>query len=78
MLRFAKHPDVAFTNNRAGRDLRMSKVKQKISGCFRTRKYADAYCRISSYLQSMVNQGYNPLVSIQIARSGRAVDNLPE
>ena len=56
----------------------MSKVKQKVSGCFRTRKYADAYCRISSYLQSMANQGYNPLVAIQIALAGRAVDNLPE
>ena len=66
VLRFAKHPDVAFTNNRAERDLRMSKVKQKVSGCFRTRKYAEAYCRISSYLQSMANQGYNPLVAIQI------------
>ena len=78
VLLFAKHPDVAFTNNRAERDLRMSKVKQKISGCFRTRKYADAYCRISSYLQSMANQGYNPLVAIQIALAGRAVDNLPK
>ena len=76
VLRFAKHPDVAFTNNRAERDLRMSKVKQKVSGCFRTRKYAEAYCRISSYLQSMANQGYNPLVAIQIALAGRAVDNL--
>ena len=55
VLRFAKHPDVAFTNNRAERDLRMAKVKQKVSGCFRTRKYAQAYCRISSYLQSMAN-----------------------
>ena len=78
VLRFAKHPDVAFTNNRAERDLRMSKVKQKVSGCFRTRRYAEAYCRISSYLQSMANQGYNPLVAIQIALAGRAVDNLPE
>ena len=78
VLRFAKHPHVAFTNNRAERDLRMSKVKQKVSGCFRTRKYADAYCRISSYLQSMANQGYNPLVAIQIALAGRAVDNLPK
>ena len=72
VLLFAKHPDVAFTNNRAERDLRMSKVKQKVSGCFRTRKYAEAYCRISSYLQSMAYQGYNPLVAIQIALAGRA------
>ena len=67
-----------YRHNRAERDLRMSKVKQKVSGCFRTRKYAEAYCRISSYLQSMANQGYNPLVAIQIALAGRAVDNLPE
>ena len=78
VLLFARNPDVAFTNNRAERDLRMSKVKQKVSGCFRTRRYAEAYCRISSYLQSMANQGYNPLVAIQIALAGRAVDNLPK
>lgn len=76
VLLFANHPHVAFTNNRAERDLRMSKVKQKVSGCFRTRKYAEAYCRISSYLQSMANQGYNPLVAIQIALAGDAVKNL--
>ena len=56
----------------------MSKVKQKVSGCFRTPKYAEAYCRISSYLQSMVNQGYNSLVAIQIALAGRAVENMGE
>ena len=70
ILRFAKVPHVPFTNNRAERDLRMSKVKQKISGCFRTERYAKAYCRISSYLQSMANKGYNPLVAIQMALSG--------
>jgi len=71
VLLFTRFPHVPFTNNRAERDLRMSKVKQKISGCFRTRKYAEAYCRISSYLQSMANQGYNPLVAIQMAFSGQ-------
>jgi len=71
VLLFAKRPYVAFTNNRAERDLRMSKVKQKVSGCFRTRQYAEAYCRISSYLQTMANQGYNPLVAIQMALSGQ-------
>ena len=71
ILLFACNPDVPFTNNRAERDLRMSKVKQKISGCFRNRDYAEAYCRISSYLQTMANKGYNPLVAIQIALSGQ-------
>jgi hypothetical protein len=71
VLLFARESYVAFTNNRAERDLRMSKVKQKVSGCFRKREYAEAYCRISSYLQTMANQGYNPLVAIQMALSGQ-------
>ena len=76
VLLFAKNPHVAFTNNRAERDLRMSKVKQKVSGCFRTLRFAEAYCRISSYLQTMAYQGYGPLVAIQIALSGRAAEFL--
>lgn len=75
ILLFAKEPHVPFTNNRAERDLRMAKVKQKISGCFRRKQYADAYCRISSYLQSMACQGVNPLVAIQIALSGKFSDS---
>ena len=71
VLLFANASHVSFTNNRAERDLRMSKVKQKVSGCFRTSRYAEAYCRISSYLQTMANQGYNPLVAIQMALSGQ-------
>ena len=70
VLLFAKRPDVSFTNNRAERDLRMAKVKQKVSGCFRNELYAKAYCRISSYLQTMANQGYNPLIAIQMAIAG--------
>ncbi|MCP4745440.1 MAG: transposase [Desulfobacteraceae bacterium] len=70
VLLFAKNPNVPFTNNRAERDLRMAKVKQKVSGCFRKEQYARAYCRISSYLQTMSNQGVNPLVAIQMALAG--------
>ena len=61
---------VMSTNNRAERDLRMGKVKQKVSGCFRRELYAKAYCRISSYLQTLAYKGYNPLVAIQLALSG--------
>ena len=71
VLLFAKESHVSFTNNRAERDLRMSKVKQKVSGCFRTNTFAEAYCRISSYLQTMATRGYNPLVAIQLALSGQ-------
>jgi transposase len=67
VLLFARNPHVSFTNNRAERDLRMAKVKQKVSGCFRVEKYAEAYCRISSYLQTMKNKNVNPLVAIGMA-----------
>ncbi len=70
VLLFAKDPHVSFTNNRAERDLRMSKVKQKVSGCFVTETYALAYCRISSYLQTMASKGYNPLIAVQMALAG--------
>jgi len=74
VLLFAKNPHVAFTNNRAEQDLRMAKVKQKVSGCFRAEIYAHAYCRISSYLQTMANKGYNPLIAIQMALAGEKLD----
>ena len=70
VLIFAKEAYVPFTNNQAERELRMGKVKQKVSGCFRNEKYAQAYCRISSYLQTMSAKGYNPLAAIQLALTG--------
>jgi hypothetical protein len=73
VLLFARKSEVSFTNNRAECDLRMSKVKQKVSGCFRTEIYAKAYCRISSYLQTMSAKGYNPLIAIQMAFAGEFV-----
>ena len=52
----------------------MAKVRMKVSGCFRTRIHAEAWCRISSCLGSMDALGYNPLVVIQIALAGKAAD----
>ena len=48
----------------------MAKVKQKVSGCFRSKDYAEAYCRISSYIQTMSAKGHNPMAAIQMALSG--------
>ncbi|MCU7847418.1 MAG: transposase [Candidatus Thiodiazotropha sp. (ex Lucinoma kastoroae)] len=70
VLLFAKDPPVAFTNNRAEREVRMAKVKQKVSDCFRVELYAKAYCRISSYRQTMANKGHHPLIAIQRTLAG--------
>ncbi len=78
VLRFLRDPHVSFTNNAAERALRMAKVKMKVSGCFRTQAYGEAYARISSYLQSMAALGYNPLVAIQIALDGHAADTVKQ
>ena len=72
VLRFMSDPDVSFTNNTGEQKIRMSKVK--VSGCFRTKRYAHAWCRISSYLDSMKALGYNPHVAIRIALAGNAAD----
>ena len=59
--RFMTHRDVPFTNNLAEQALRMSKVKQKISGGFRTAHGATTFFAIRSYLATMHKQQANIL-----------------
>ena len=59
VLRFVTDLRVPFTNNLAERAIRMPKVKQKISGGWRTLVGAQTFCVFRSYLDTMHKQGHN-------------------
>ncbi|MGH3266547.1 MAG: IS66 family transposase, partial [Trebonia sp.] len=70
VLRFATDFNVSFDNNQAEQDIRMIKLQQKISGCWRSTDGADSFLALRSYIQTARKQGQNILAVLQAATEG--------
>ena len=71
VLRFMEDEVTPFTNNQGENDLRMTKVQQKISGCFRSMEGAHTFCRIRGYLLTCRKHGMTATEALRIMFAGK-------
>ncbi len=74
VLRFMDNEIVPFTNNLGENDIRMTKVQQKISGCFRSEEGAQMFCRIRSYISSCRKQEISSSTALGLLFRGEMPD----
>jgi len=74
ILRFMEDPLTPFTNNQGENDLRMTKVQQKISGCFRSLEGAYMFCRIRSYLSTCRKNQISATDALHLLFQGKMPD----
>jgi transposase len=72
ILGFLDNPEIPFTNNQAEQDVRMAKVKQKISGCFREMKGSKTFATIRSYISTCIKQGVSVIDALEKAARDEA------
>lgn len=72
VLRFMENEEIPFSNNLAENDIRMTKVQQKISGCFRSWDGAKTFCRIRSYLSTCRKQGVSASEGLRLLFEGKS------
>lgn len=73
-LRFMSDINVPFTNNQGERDIRMTKVQQKISGCFRSMQGAEIFCRVRGYLSTCQKHGVSSSQAMELLFDGKLPD----
>jgi transposase len=73
-LRFMTDVDVPFTNNQGENDIRMTKVHQKISGCFRSQGGADIFCRVRSYVSTCRKNNLSATEALTLLFEGKLPD----